>query len=127
VAALAFELRDLGRIDEALAAATEALARSVGDPEGSRIAALACAVIARGAGRPAEAEAALRVGVERLPDEPGLAFFLGGLLAEQGRCDEATPVLKRALEIYAASEPDGPQATELRRALAACGATPATP
>jgi protein O-GlcNAc transferase len=127
LAALAFELRDLGRVDEALAVATTALERSVGDAEGSRIAALACAVIARGAGREAEAEAALRTGVERLPGEPGLAFFLGGLLAEQGRCDEATPVLKRALDAYAATAPEGPQATELRRALAACGATSVTP
>ncbi|MBI5498963.1 MAG: tetratricopeptide repeat protein [Deltaproteobacteria bacterium] len=124
VAAVALELRNLGRDDEALAAARGAMDRAGADGEALRVAALTFALIARAAGRGADAEAALREALDRLPGQPELSFFLGGLLAEQGRCDEAVPLLKAAHTAFAAADPASPQARETARALGACGAAP---
>ena len=120
LAALAFEYRDLGRNDEALAAARTAIERAAQDDEGFRIATLAFAVLAHRAGLRDEAEAALRAGAERLPNQPDIALFLGGLLVERRLCDEAVPLLKRALDAYAAADPQGAEAAEARRGLEAC-------
>jgi len=126
LSAVAFELRDLGRIDDGLAAARAGIDRAT-DDEGCRVATLAFAVIARQHDRRDDAEAVLRAGMARLPDEPDLAFFLGGLLAEQGGCVEAIPLLKRAQDAYAAEDPQSPRAREAGNALAACGAGSAAP
>jgi superkiller protein 3 len=118
---IALELRDLGAIDEALAAAQAGIERAASDTE-YRTAALALALIARPNGRAAEAEAALREAHERLPDDRGVTLYLGGVLAETQRCAEAIPLLQAALAAYVAEGSESRGATEARTALAACGA-----
>ena len=124
LAAVALELRNLGHDDDALAAAQAAIGRAGDDGEALRVATLTFAVIARAAGRNEDAQSALRAAIERQPGQPDFAFFLGGLLAEEGRCDEAIPLLKRAHGAYAAADPSGAQVRESARALEACGAPP---
>ncbi|MBI5489653.1 MAG: tetratricopeptide repeat protein [Deltaproteobacteria bacterium] len=124
VAAVALELRNLGHDDHALAAARGAIARAGGDDEALRVATLSYALIARAAGRGDDAEAVLREALVRLPGHRELSFFLGGLLAEQGRCDEAIPLLKAANAAFVSADPASPQARETTRALEACGAAP---
>lgn len=123
LAAAAFDLRDLGATDDALAAARAGVERAA-DDSGFRTAVLAFGVIARGADRRAEAFEVLRAGAARLPNDPAIALFLGAMLAEDRRCEEALPPLKRAYEAYANRDPPPPQAAEARNALAACGAPP---
>ena len=124
LAAVALELRNLGHDDDALAAARAAIDRAGDDGEALRVSTLTFAVIARAAGRNEDAQAALREAIARQPGQPDFAFFLGGLLAEEGLCDEAIPLLKRAHAAYAADDPAGAQAGESARALEACGAPP---
>lgn len=123
LAAAAFDLRDLEALDDALAAARAGVERAQ-DDDGFRVATLAFGVIARGADRRDEAFAVLQAGIARLPQDPAVALFLGAMLAEDRRCEEALPLLKRAHEAYAARDPAPPQATEARDALVSCGAAP---
>ncbi|MBN1772707.1 MAG: tetratricopeptide repeat protein [Deltaproteobacteria bacterium] len=124
LAAAAFDLRDLEAIDDALAAARGGVERAGDDDDGFRLAVLAFGVIARGAGRRDEAFEVLQSGIARLPQDPAIALYLGAMLAEDRRCDEALPLLKRAHEAYAGRDPIPPQAAEARDALTSCGAPP---
>lgn len=123
LAAAAFDLRDLEAVDDALAAARAGVDRA-SDDDGFRVAVLAFGVIARGHERRDEAIAVLQTAVARLPDDPAVALFLGAMLAEDRRCEEALPLLKRAHTAYAARDPAPPQAAEAQNALTSCGAAP---
>jgi Tfp pilus assembly protein PilF len=120
---VALELRSLGRPAEALAAARAAVDRAAGDEE-LRRATLAFCLVAREAGRSAETEPVLRAALARLPEDPLLNFYLGGVLVEAGRCAEAAPLLKKAAQPSAGPGLSESQSAEARRALAACGAEP---
>lgn len=123
LAAAALDLRRLDATQPALTAARNAVQRAADDEE-FRTAVLAFGLVARGANRRDEAYDVLRSGIARLPLDPAIALFLGAMLAEDRRCDEATPLLKRALDAYARRNPPPPQATEAREALASCGLSP---
>ena len=121
--AAALDLRGFDALEAALAAARNGVERAA-DDEGFRTAVLAFGVVARGANRRDEAYDVLRSGIARLPLDPAIALFLGAMLAEDRRCDEAAPLLKRALDAYARRDPPPPQAAEAREALASCTAAP---
>lgn len=123
LAAAALDLRDLDRIEEALAAARAGVERAA-DDAGFRVAVLAFGVIARGVNRRDEAYDVLRSGIARLPNDPEIALFLGAMLAEDRICDEAIPLLKRVLHAYAGRYPKPPQVTEAYEALVSCGGSP---
>ncbi|MDI7267780.1 MAG: tetratricopeptide repeat protein [Myxococcota bacterium] len=118
---IALELRDLGAVDEALDAAAAGVERSADGPEHVR-AVLTLARIARGAGRADAAETALRSGLRRRPGDRVLSLYLGGILAEAGRCDEAAPLLRAARSAFAEDDPAGRHAAEAAAALVSCGA-----
>lgn len=53
---------------------------------------------------------------------------LGRWLAEQQRCDEAAPLLRRVVQIHAARQgPPSAAAAEVERLFAGCGVEPPTP
>ena len=126
VGAVALELRDMSRIDEALTVAQTGIDRATTDGE-FRLATMTLALIARPNGRNDVAEAALRRGLDRVPGDRSMSLYLGGILAEQHRCDEAVPFLRAARDAFAAEDPAGRSAEEARAALEACGAAVSEP
>ena len=103
----------LGRLDEALAAAPEAVAASPTNANAPANAARAAAL----AGRLDEAERWAREALARDPDHGRTLVLLGNVLGQRGRCAEALPLFERA-----AGLPDLPESTAAaaRRGLAAC-------
>lgn len=67
-------------------------------------------------GDPSTALQHLEAAARTLPDNPDILFHLGAVYAEMGRVEDAQKHLKRAVEIFGAT--NTPQATEARETLA---------